>query len=65
MSKIKVLTVQYDITHLSQDAINTLRFILETEGEDFEVMSNGDGTLEYASADVLNSSIREVDSEDV
>ena len=64
-NRVKVLTVQYDVTHLSQDAINTLKFILEVQGEEFEVMSNGEDTGEHTSADVLNSSIREVNTEDV
>lgn len=59
MSKIKVLTVMFDVTHLSQEAIDSLQQAAIVQAEDFEV---GDtGVWEY-DVPVLNTSVREVDA---
>lgn len=61
MSKIKVLTVQYDVTHLTQEACDQLRLALEVQGEDIYVPS----TDEEVDAELLNSAVREVEVEDL
>lgn len=62
--KVKVLTVMFDVTHLSEDAIASLRHCVEVQGEEFEIVEDGEYSDKWVSADVLNSSVREVDSED-
>lgn len=64
MGKIKVLTVQFDVTCLSEDAIATLRHNVEVQGEDFEIVENGECSDKWVAADVFNASTREVDVED-
>lgn len=68
MSKIKVLTVQFDVTHLPDHAVEELKTALEVQGEEIVVMTPG---LEapYAKdevyyADLFNSAVREVDIEE-
>ena len=61
MSKIKVLTVQFDVTHLPQEAICQLRLAAEVQCEDILIPLTG----KRHDADLLNSSVREIDVEDV
>ncbi len=65
MSKIKVLTIQFDVTHLDNKAIESLRTAAVVQGEEFEVYdaARGFGSI-YKSADLLNTSVREVDTEE-
>ena len=61
MSKIKVLTVQFDVTHLNLDAIRELMHAVAVQGEEFPVAH---GAVQTTCADLLNTSIREVETED-
>jgi len=60
MGKIKVLTVQFDVTGLSQEAINQLTTAVCVQGEDL-VTEDGD----VYHADQLRSNVVEVDVDDV
>jgi hypothetical protein len=60
MAKMKVLTVQFDVTDLPQEAIDELRFAVEVQGEDFVA----DSGAKYE-ADHLRSGISVVDVEDM
>ena len=51
-SKVKILTIQFDITELPQEVIDELILSVEVQGEIYD-------------ADVFNRSVREVDTEDV
>lgn len=59
--KIKVLTVQFDVTHLPQQAIDNLRLALEVQGEGIPEEIGGRDTYE---AELLNASVREIEVED-
>ena len=59
MSKVKVLTVQFDVTDLPQEAICQLRLAAEIQGESFVAQSG-----KLYRADLLNASVREVETED-
>jgi hypothetical protein len=63
MSKVKVLTVQFDVTGLPDEAIEELRTAVEVQGE--EIVYEHQKADEAYEADLLNSSVREVDTEDV
>ena len=59
MSKVKVLTVQFDVTGLPQEAIDELQYAVEVQGEDF-VTEDG----EEFEAEHLRTNVIEVDTED-
>lgn len=61
MSAIKVLTVQFDVTHLDDEAIHQLRRALIIQSEEFPVSEDA---IQVTCADLLNSSVREVSLED-
>ena len=63
-NKIKVLTVMFDVTYLDDNAIATLKQNVEAQGEDFEIVEDGEYSDKWVCADVLNTSVREVDAED-
>lgn len=67
MSKIKVLTVQFDVTHLPTHAIEALRLAAEVQSENIitETKHYDNAEEETFSADVLNSGVREVDVDDL
>ena len=60
MSKIKVLTVMFDVTHLPQEAINELKLAVEVQAE--QIITEDQEEYE---ADLINVSVREVDAEDM
>jgi hypothetical protein len=60
MSKIRVLTVQFDVTGLPDYVVDQLQFAVEVQGEDIEI----DGYDKVYQADHLRSNITEVDTED-
>jgi hypothetical protein len=65
-NKVKVLTVQFDVTHLDRAAIDSLMAAVVAQGEQIAVY---DEEAEYCTrsedAEVLNTSVREVDVDDV
>ena len=67
MGKIKVLTVQFDVTHLNEDVIECLMQAVTVQGEHIDYYGSPHGSFITAenSADVLNTSVREVDCDDV
>ena len=66
MSKVKVLTIQFDVTHLNQAAIDTLLTAASVQGESIPVWdADADFCTGFESADILNTSVREVDVDDV
>ena len=66
MSKIKVLTVQFDVTHLPKHAIDALEAaaIAQAEGFGYSYDDEISGTGEEYNADVFNSGVKEIDVED-
>ena len=65
MGKIKVLTVQFDVTHLDKSAVNSLMAAVIVQGEEIEVYDEkAEFCTREESAEVLNTSVREVDVED-
>ncbi|CAN5950529.1 unnamed protein product [Sphagnum jensenii] len=63
--KVKVLTVQFDVTNLDKRSINSLMAAVVAQGEEIEVYDeDGEYCTRTDSAEVLNSSVREVDVED-
>ena len=69
MSKVKVLTVQFDVTDLSEDAIARLKKNLTFQskfGNHITELNKTSFTFQdELEADLFNVSVREVDSEDV
>ena len=63
MARVKVLTVQFDVTNLPDKAIEELRFAACAQGEDIFVMIKDNPTVRF-DAEVLNTSVREVDTDD-
>jgi len=63
MSKVKVLTIQFDVTGFSEDAIDTLKANLYIQGK-FENHIEPMVNHRNCEADVFNVSIREVKMED-
>ena len=63
MGKIKVLTIQFDVTHLCDDAIASLRTNTVVQAEEFEIVKDGEHTDKWSCADLFNTSVREVDLE--
>jgi hypothetical protein len=60
MSKVKVLTVQFDVTGLPQEAIDDLLNAVCVQGEDL-ITENGD----VHHAEQLRTNVAEVDMDDV
>jgi ribosomal protein L1 len=59
MPKVKVLTVQFDVTGFSQEVIDELQFALEVQGQDL-VVGDEEHEVEH-----LRSNTSEVDVDDV
>jgi hypothetical protein len=57
VSKVKVLTVQFDVTGLSDDVIKALEWAVVVQAEEYEV---GDSGVCQFDTPVLNTSVREV-----
>jgi len=65
MSKIKVLTVQFDVTHLDKRAVDVLMGAVIAQGEEVEIYdADAEFCTRYESAEVLNTSVREVETEE-
>lgn len=65
MSKIKVLTVQFDVTGFSNEAISDLKRNLELQGEFKNHVEWSEAHSSELEADLFNSSVREVKTEEV
>ena len=61
MGKVKVLTVQFDVTGLSDEVIDQLQYHAEVQCEDIEV----DGDVKVYQAEHFRSNVTEVDTDDV
>jgi hypothetical protein len=64
MANIKVLTVQFDVTHLDKAAVDSLMCAVISQGEEISVYApDAEFCTRYEQAEVLNTSVKVIDSE--